>query len=131
MHIHPKAAAWFKAALSGAVLAAAVAACGGGDDDPAPPPPVVTPPVATSAYATTALVADVAPAPHVDTNLVNAWGIAFNPTGFVWVATTRARRPRPCTTATACRRPWSSRFPPGAGPSPDRHRVQRQLPTSR
>jgi uncharacterized protein (TIGR03118 family) len=84
MHIHPKAAAWFKAALSGAVLATALAACGGGDDDPAPPP-VVTPPVATSAYGTTALVADVAPAPHVDPNLVNAWGIAFNPTGFVWV----------------------------------------------
>ena len=25
------------------------------------------------------------PAAHVDTHLVNAWGIAFNPTGFVWV----------------------------------------------
>jgi uncharacterized protein (TIGR03118 family) len=84
MSIHPKASAWCKAALSGAVLAAAVAACGGGDDDPAPPA-VVTPPVVTSAYGTTALVADVAPAAHVDPKLVNAWGIAFNPTGFVWV----------------------------------------------
>ncbi len=27
-----------------------------------------------------------APAANVDRNLVNAWGIAFNPTGFVWVA---------------------------------------------
>jgi uncharacterized protein (TIGR03118 family) len=26
------------------------------------------------------------PAEHVDANLVNAWGVAFNPTGFVWVA---------------------------------------------
>jgi uncharacterized protein (TIGR03118 family) len=84
MHIHSKAAAWFKAALSGAALAAVVAACGGGDDHPMRPP-VVMPPVATSAYATTVLVADAAPAPHVDTHLVNAWGIAFNPTGFVWV----------------------------------------------
>ena len=25
------------------------------------------------------------PAAHVDTHLVNAWGIAFNPAGFVWV----------------------------------------------
>jgi uncharacterized protein (TIGR03118 family) len=25
-------------------------------------------------------------ADHIDPNLVNAWGIAFNPTGFVWVA---------------------------------------------
>jgi uncharacterized protein (TIGR03118 family) len=84
MSIYSKAGPWFKAALSGAVLGAAIAACGGGDDDP-DPPPVVTPPVATSAYGTTVLVADAAPAPHVDTNLVNAWGIAFNPTGFVWV----------------------------------------------
>lgn len=84
MSIHPKAAAWCKAALSGAVLAAAVVACGGGDNNNMPP--AVTPPVATSAYAATVLVADAAPAPHVDPNLVNGWGIAFNPTGFVWVA---------------------------------------------
>src|SRR3954469_18119569 len=25
------------------------------------------------------------PADHTDRNLVNAWGIAFNPTAFVWV----------------------------------------------
>ena len=86
MRIHPKAAAWYKAILSATILAAGLAACGGDDDDPAPaPPPVVTPPVVTSAYGTTALVADAAPAAHVDPNLVNAWGIAFNPTGFVWV----------------------------------------------
>jgi hypothetical protein len=26
------------------------------------------------------------PAAHVDPNLVNGWGVAFNPFGFVWVA---------------------------------------------
>ncbi len=26
------------------------------------------------------------PAPHVDPNLKNGWGVAFNPNGFVWVA---------------------------------------------
>ena len=79
MNIHSQATAWCRAALIGIVLAAGVTACGGDDDDPAPP-------VATSPYAATVLVADAAPASHVDPNLVNAWGIAFNPTGFVWVA---------------------------------------------
>ena len=33
------------------------------------------------------LVSDGAvPADHTDSNLVNPWGIAFNPNGFVWVA---------------------------------------------
>ena len=33
------------------------------------------------------LVADVpGAAPHADPNLVNGWGVAFNPNGFVWVA---------------------------------------------
>jgi uncharacterized protein (TIGR03118 family) len=33
------------------------------------------------------LVSDgFAPADHLDRNLVNSWGIAFNPTAFVWVA---------------------------------------------
>lgn len=26
------------------------------------------------------------PAPHIDSNLRNGWGVAFNPNGFVWVA---------------------------------------------
>src|SRR5205085_3259366 len=38
-------------------------------------------------YLRTDLVSDGAhPAAHVDPNLVNPWGIAFNPTGFAWVA---------------------------------------------
>jgi len=68
--------AWL-AACAGAL---AIVACGGGDDD--------------MGYAATILVSDTAAAAnpygsssaHVDANLVNAWGIAFNPQGFVWVA---------------------------------------------
>ena len=38
-------------------------------------------------YAATSLVSDGAlAASHVDANLKNGWGIAFNPSGFVWVA---------------------------------------------
>ena len=70
--------AWL-AACAGAL---AVAACGGSDDDDG------------MRYAATILVSDTAAAAnpyggssaHVDANLVNAWGIAFNPQGFVWVA---------------------------------------------
>ncbi|KQQ45316.1 hypothetical protein ASF61_20370 [Duganella sp. Leaf126] len=63
-------------------LAAAslLSACGGGSTATSAPP---------SAYADTRLVADVAgTAPNTDANLINAWGIAFNPTGYVWVANT-------------------------------------------
>ena len=68
-----------------AVIMAAAVACGGGsshhDDMQAPTVPVAM----ASKFAATALVADTAgAAAHVDANLVNAWGVAFNPTGFVW-----------------------------------------------
>jgi len=40
-----------------------------------------------SAYAVRSLVSDGGvPADHVDASLVNPWGIAFNPTGLVWVS---------------------------------------------
>ncbi len=40
-----------------------------------------------AAYVNTALVADVAgAASHTDANLVNGWGLAFNPAGFAWVS---------------------------------------------
>ncbi|MGK5011836.1 TIGR03118 family protein [Janthinobacterium sp. MDB2-8] len=60
-------------------LAAALFACGGGHHHHPP---------AASAYAATSLVSDTAalPAAHTDPKLVNAWGVAFNPRGFVWVA---------------------------------------------
>jgi uncharacterized protein (TIGR03118 family) len=77
----------FKTGLCGIVLGAAVAACGGGGDDHPMTPPVTMPPVITSPFTTTALVTDQSSgAAHTDTHLVNAWGIAFNPTAFVWVA---------------------------------------------
>lgn len=38
-------------------------------------------------YAQHNLVSDGGvPAPHIDPNLKNGWGVAFNPNGFVWVA---------------------------------------------
>ena len=41
---------------------------------------------ASTRYTQTNLVSDgTIPAAHVDSLLVNAWGIVFNPTGFVWV----------------------------------------------
>lgn len=74
-----------------AVVMAVAVACGGGyggsDYNGNNMTPVPTVPVASaSKFAATALVADVAgAAAHVDANLVNAWGVAFNPNGFVWV----------------------------------------------
>lgn len=61
-----------------AALAAALFACGGGHHHHPP---------ATSNYAATSLVSDrpALPAAHTDPNLVNGWGVAFNPRGFVWV----------------------------------------------
>ncbi|RKT99261.1 TIGR03118 family protein [Burkholderia sp. Nafp2/4-1b] len=62
----------FGAALSAVVLASVVA-CGGSSHD--------------RQYVVSALVSDGAvAAAHVDANLKNPWGIAFNPKGFVWVA---------------------------------------------
>jgi len=52
--------------------------------DPKGPP---GPPGPDNAYTVTNLVSDGGvPAMHIDTQLVNAWGIAFNPNAFVWVA---------------------------------------------
>ncbi len=39
-----------------------------------------------NSYDAKVLVADIPPAPHIDTHLVNPWGVAFNPQGFVWVS---------------------------------------------
>ncbi|MFL9910202.1 TIGR03118 family protein [Paraburkholderia sp. RL17-337-BIB-A] len=61
--------------VSGAALTALVA-CGGGSGS-----------ITAQSFTTTTLVSDGAvSAPHTDVNLKNAWGIAFNPKGFVWVA---------------------------------------------
>ncbi|RQQ52343.1 TIGR03118 family protein [Burkholderia stagnalis] len=66
------------AALAAVVLAGVVA-CGGSSHE--------------RQYAVSALVSDGAvPAAHVDANLKNPWGIAFNPKGFVWVADNGTQR---------------------------------------
>jgi len=63
-----------------AVLAGMLFSCGGHHHHHQPS--------VISAYADTSLVSDVVQvsAAHTDPNLVNTWGLAFNPRGFVWVA---------------------------------------------
>ena len=69
--------------LLGCAAAIALASCGGGGHDHGS---------AGMSYVATNLVSDVNAssnpysASNVDPHLVNAWGIAFNPAGFVWVA---------------------------------------------
>ncbi|RFP19109.1 MULTISPECIES: TIGR03118 family protein [unclassified Duganella] len=69
-------------------LSLTLSACGGGGyDAPMASPPVVMPPVVASQFKVGNLVGDIAgSAAQTDAKLVNAWGIAFNPSGFVWVA---------------------------------------------
>ncbi len=68
--------------LTAGAAALALVACGGGGND-------------SEGFVPTALVTDVADMQqnaystintHVDPNLVNPWGLVFNPQGFVWVA---------------------------------------------
>jgi uncharacterized protein (TIGR03118 family) len=80
------------------MLVAALAACGGGGGSGAMSPTVSgygggngsgtgTGGSGTTAYAVTNLVSDGGTGTaHTDANLVNGWGIAFNPSGFAWVA---------------------------------------------
>lgn len=95
MNTQRKAVAWLKASLVGAAVGIGIVACGGGggsSDYGGGASPVAgdgggstTPPVATT-FQTTNLVSDgTITAAHTDANLINAWGVAFNPTGFVWV----------------------------------------------
>jgi uncharacterized protein (TIGR03118 family) len=59
--------------------------CGGGGQDMSREAPLATGGLGAT-YTVSSLVSDTAGAPNVDPNLVNSWGIAFNPQGFVWVA---------------------------------------------
>jgi uncharacterized protein (TIGR03118 family) len=74
--------------LAACLMAAALISCGGGDDMPmSSTPPQASTPTLASSFVTRALVADSGSgAEHTDPKLINAWGIAFNPAGFVWVA---------------------------------------------
>ncbi len=74
------------------IAAVAVASCGGGGGGGGGSP---APSAAMSGYVSTHLISNVNTASNpsnpystsnADPNLVNAWGIAFNPQGFVWVA---------------------------------------------
>ncbi len=69
-------------------LSLALSACGGGGyDTPMAAPPVVMPPATVSQFKVANLVGDTAGGgAQTDAKLVNAWGLAFNPQGFVWVA---------------------------------------------
>ncbi len=77
-----------KAALTALALSAGLAACGGGSGYGGGDSGTYTPPPPPSTkFAATVVVSDTATtAAHTDARLVNAWGLAFNPTGFVWVA---------------------------------------------
>jgi hypothetical protein len=72
--------------IAGATLVACGGGYGGGGGTYMPPPP--PPPSVVAGYRSTSLVSDTVTAgvANTDAKLVNAWGIAFNPTGFVWVA---------------------------------------------
>jgi len=95
MHTHVRL---ITSILLGAGIAAAISACGGGGGNGSgnpynpmsttPPPTSTTPPPAVSSvFSATDLVTDSgSAAAHVDPHLINGWGIAFNPKGFVWVA---------------------------------------------
>src|SRR5262245_13159781 len=77
--------AWLR--IAAGVGACVLVSCGGGHDDmPTASGNEVALGVAGNTFMVTNLVADTACAANVDTNLVNGWGIAFNPQGFVWVA---------------------------------------------
>ena len=95
MNTQRKAVAWLKAGLVGTSIAAGIVACGGGGygggggsgAGGVSGGDYTMPPVVGTAFKTTNLVSDgTITAAHTDANLVNAWGVVFNPTGFVWVA---------------------------------------------
>ncbi|CAD6555752.1 hypothetical protein LMG27952_05912 [Paraburkholderia hiiakae] len=70
----------------GAAIATLVS-CGGGSGSSSNTSSNSTSAPVQSSFAATALVSDGAvAAAHVDGNLKNPWGVAFNPNGFVWVA---------------------------------------------
>ena len=75
--------------LTAAGLATTLVACGGGGYNSSSPSAPVVPaaPAVGAIFAAKALVSDIAGvAPTTDANLINAWGLVFNPTGASWIA---------------------------------------------
>ena len=90
--------------LCASLVLSMLAACGGGGGDSGTPnasgtlgtpgtpgypggaPTTPTMPTSGGAYALRGLVSDGTSTPNTDSSLVNGWGIAFNPQGFVWVS---------------------------------------------
>ena len=77
-----------RAALRSSLCAGLVmlGACGGGGDSNSGGSGMGTGYVATNLVSDVNTSSNPYSSAHVDANLVNAWGIAFNPQGFVWVA---------------------------------------------
>ena len=73
---------WIAAGLGACVLVS----CGGGERDDMARSAALSMRGQGAAYVVHPLVSDGGATPHTDPNLVNGWGIAFNPQGFVWVA---------------------------------------------
>src|SRR5262249_50446994 len=76
--------AWLR--IAAGLGACVLVSCGGGRDSMPASDSEVALRDAGDSFTVTNLVADTACTANVDTNLVNGWGIAFNPQGFVWVA---------------------------------------------
>lgn len=85
MNTGRKVIALLKSALAAAVIAAGFVSCGGGDNNGSGVGSA--PPVVASRYLTTSLVTDLdTPGTQTDELIVNPWGLAFDPTGYGWVA---------------------------------------------
>ncbi len=93
MKTHTQFVRW-SATVAALGLAASLVACGGSGGYGGSAIAVMPPPPSTSTFAAKSLVVDVAATPpygsdttrQIDANLINPWGLAFNPQGFVWVA---------------------------------------------
>jgi uncharacterized protein (TIGR03118 family) len=72
--------------IAAGVGACALLSCGGGGDDDMSRANALAMGGTGATYTVRNLVSDGGGTPNVDPHLVNGWGIAFNPRGFVWVA---------------------------------------------
>jgi uncharacterized protein (TIGR03118 family) len=74
-------------AWSFAACTATFTACGGSSNNATPPA------AATGPFKSTILVSDGSvSAPNTDANLKNGWGVAFNPTGVMWVSDNNTKK---------------------------------------